>query len=124
MNELNGLVGVAFIALNHPCSRYTLSACSAHGRTFHDLSTVDFDVSTDTLDRPTTRSTVICLGDNTWTVHPWPRTVRTNSTIPFAQLVMFGLNQVFTCERYMNYRRTIHDLEFLAEVKEVSRTVR
>jgi hypothetical protein len=30
--NLNGLVGVPFIASNHPYSRYAMSACSTHGR--------------------------------------------------------------------------------------------
>jgi hypothetical protein len=80
----------------------------------------------------------IFLGDTMRTVRPWSRTVRASSIIPFAQLVTFGLNQVFTCGRSVNYSRTvhtidpdspqfswtIHDVQFLAEVETVLRTVR
>jgi hypothetical protein len=79
----------------------------------------------------------ICLGHSTRMVRPWSRTARASFIIPFAQLVTFGLNQVFTCGRSVNYSRTvrtiepdsprfsrtIHDFQFLAEVETVSRTV-
>jgi hypothetical protein len=61
----------------------------------------------DTSDKSMARLTAICLGHTTRTVRPWSRTVRASSIIPFAQLVIFGLNQVFTCGRSVNYSRTV-----------------
>jgi hypothetical protein len=43
-------------------------------------------------------------------VCPWSRTVRASSKHPFAQLVTFGLNQIFTSGRSVNYSWVIHDL--------------
>jgi hypothetical protein len=49
---LNVLVGVVFIALNHPCSRWGASARKCNGgrstaraQTVHDPPTVDSDIS-------------------------------------------------------------------------------
>jgi hypothetical protein len=63
---MNGLVGVAFIALNHPYSRCGASArnctggrSAARARTVRDLPTVDSDISTDTPDIPMARSTAV-----------------------------------------------------------------
>jgi hypothetical protein len=110
---VNGLVGVAFIALNHPYSRWAhlLEIALADGPRLGPgrsmtLQRLILTSSTDT----SNRSTAICLSDTTRTVRPWSRTVRTSSKIPFAQLVTFGLNQVFTCGLSVNYSRTVHAL--------------
>jgi hypothetical protein len=111
---VNGLVGVAFIALNHPYSRWAHLPEIAladgprlgPGRSATLQRTI-LTSSTDTSDRSTARSTAICLGDTMRTVRPWSRTVLASSIIPFAQLVTFGLNQVFTCGWSMNYSWTV-----------------
>jgi hypothetical protein len=115
INEyLNGLVGVAFIALNHPYSRWGASArnctsgrSAARARTVCNPPTADLTSSTDTSDRSMARSTAICLGDTMRTVRPWSWTAGVSSIIPLAQLVTFGLNQVFTCGWSVNYSRTV-----------------
>jgi hypothetical protein len=115
--HVNGLVGVAFIALNHPYIRGGASArnCTSGrsglgpGRSA-TLQRLILTSSTDTSDRSTARSTAICLGDTMRTVRPWSRMVHTSSIIPLAQLVTFGLNQVFTCRRSMNYSRTVRTI--------------
>jgi hypothetical protein len=62
MNTMNELVGVAFIALNHPYSRCGASArnCTsersvARAQMVRDPPTVDSDISMDTPDRPMAR---------------------------------------------------------------------
>jgi hypothetical protein len=84
---VNGLVGVAFIALNHPYSRWGASARICTGGQSATLQRSILTSSTDTYDR----STAICLGDTMRTVHPWSRTVRASFIIPSAQLVTFRL---------------------------------
>jgi hypothetical protein len=104
---VNGLVGVAFIALNHPYSRWGASARKCIGGRSVTLQRSILTSPTDTPDISTARSMAICLSHTTRMVRPWSRTVRTSSIIPFSQLVTFGLNQVFTCGRSMNYSRTV-----------------
>jgi hypothetical protein len=114
---------VAFIALNHPHSRWGASArnciggwSAARARRSVTLQRSILTSSTDTPDRLMTRSMTICLGDTLRTVCPWSRRVRASSKIPFVQLVTFGLNQVFTCRRSMNYSRTVHGLVGLSMI--------
>jgi hypothetical protein len=82
---VNGLVGVAFIALNHPYSHWGVSARNCTSGRSATLQRSILTSSTDMPDRSTTRSTAICLGDTM-------RTVRASSIIPLGQLVTFGLN--------------------------------
>jgi hypothetical protein len=63
---MNGLVGVAFIASNHPYSRYGASArnctgglSAARAQTVHDPPTVRSDITTVMSDNPMARSMVV-----------------------------------------------------------------
>jgi hypothetical protein len=114
---LNGLVGVDFIALNHPYSRYGASAkiCTS-GRSrlgpkrsatlqWSDLTLQWLSLTTQWLDQR-----LSSLGDDSQTVYPWFRTVRASSKNPSSQLITFGLKQINKDTRSTNYSRTVHDL--------------
>jgi hypothetical protein len=66
MNSLNGLVGVDFIALNHPYSGYGASTkiCTsgqsvARARTVHDPPTIGSNITTVMSDNSMARSTTV-----------------------------------------------------------------
>jgi hypothetical protein len=137
-------VGVVFIALNHPYSRWGASArngtggrSAARARTVRDPPTVDSDIFNDTSDRSTVRSTAICLGDTMRTVRPWSQTVRASSIIPFAQLVTFRLfdsaptgrsapeagRSALGLERCLLFHRMVRSVDLLLCSVSVFRTV-
>jgi hypothetical protein len=110
LNPMNGLVGVAFIALNHPYSRYSASAKNCTGGLSVTLQRSDLTLQWLCLTTKQLDQRLSSHGDDMRTVCPWSRTVHGSSKDPFAQLITFVLKQINTGRWTANYNRTIHGL--------------
>jgi hypothetical protein len=107
MNHVNGLVGVAFITLNHTYSCYGASAKIYTGGRLTTFQRSDLTLQRLCLANQRLDQRLSSLGDDSQMVCPWSRMVRANSKNPLAQLVTLGLNQINMGRRSVNYSRTV-----------------